>query len=44
MFGWNLQGTDLNVDSDVWLPRLSIDDAMNVALRVNGLYGVFLPQ
>jgi hypothetical protein len=31
MLGLNLQGTDLKADSDVWLPRLQLDDAMKVA-------------
>ncbi len=44
MFGWNLIGTDLNVDSPVWLPRLSLADALAVAVRVDGTYGVFQPR
>lgn len=31
MLGLNLQGTDLKIDSEVWLPRLQLDDAMKVA-------------
>lgn len=41
-FGWNLIGTDLDVDSDIWLPRLSIDDALNIAVMVEGK-GVSVP-
>lgn len=33
-FGWNLQGTDLDVDSAVWLPRLSLEDAVAAAKSV----------
>lgn len=44
MFRWmNLVGTDLNVDSDVWLPRMSIADALAVAQRYEGAYGVTRP-
>jgi hypothetical protein len=42
-FGWNLVGTDLDVDSAVWLPRMSLDDAFNVARRFEGRYGVEAP-
>jgi len=44
MFSWmNLVGTDLSVDSPVWLPRMSIQDALAVAVRVDGAYGVEKP-
>jgi len=33
LFGWNLIGTDLDVDSAVWLPRLSLDDAVAAAIK-----------
>lgn len=43
-FGWNLQGTDLMVDSDVWLPRLSVADAIAVAQRrFDDTYGPVSP-
>lgn len=42
-FGWNLVGTDLDVDSAVWLPRMSLDDAFAVARRFEGRYGVEAP-
>ncbi|HET8984825.1 MAG TPA: hypothetical protein VFN03_03595, partial [Trueperaceae bacterium] len=42
-FGWNLVGTDLNVDSNIWLPRISIEDALAVAVRVDEAYGVVRP-
>lgn len=42
-FGWNLVGTDLSVDSDVWLPRMSLEDAFAVAVLVDGQYGVTRP-
>lgn len=42
-FGWNLIGTDLNVDSPIWLPRLSLDDALNIAVLADGQYGVYIP-
>ncbi len=40
MLGWNLIGNDLDVDSAIWLPRMSIDDAMRAAVQVEGKYGV----
>jgi len=43
MFGWNLIGTDLDVDSPVWLPRLSLDDAMATAKFYDDLAGVKQP-
>ncbi len=42
-FGWNLVGTDLSVDSNIWLPRMSLDDAFAVAVLVDGQYGVTWP-
>lgn len=42
-FGWNLVGTDLNVDSDVWLPRMGLEDAFAVARRFDDRYGVVRP-
>jgi hypothetical protein len=42
-FGWNLVGTDLDVDSAVWLPRMSLDDAFKVARMFEGRYGVEAP-
>ena len=42
-FGWNLVGTDLNVDADVWLPRMSLEDAFAVARRFDERYGVLWP-
>jgi hypothetical protein len=42
-FGWNLVGTDLDVDTNIWLPRMSIEDALAVAVRVEGAYGVVKP-
>ncbi len=41
-YGWNLIGTDLDVDSDIWLPRMSIEDAMATAVRV-GSFGPVAP-
>lgn len=43
IFGLNLQGTSLNVDSAVWLPRMSLDDAMTVVGRYMDAYGPFYP-
>ena len=42
-FGWNLQGTDLDVDSDVWLPRMPLADAFAVAIGFEGRYGPVAP-
>ena len=42
-FGWNLVGSDLNVDSDVWLPRMGLEDAFAVARRFDDRYGVVRP-
>lgn len=35
MLGLNVEGTDLKVDSDVWLPRMSIEDA----IKLTGIFG-----
>ncbi len=43
MFGLNLKGTDLNVDSPVWLPRMSLKDALSVALYYEDMAGVKTP-
>ncbi len=43
MFGWNLIGTDLNVDSPVWLPRMSLEDAMATAKYYEDMAGVKTP-
>ena len=43
MFGMNLQGTDLKVDSATWLPRMSLDDAMSLAKTYDGGAGVTKP-
>jgi len=42
-FGWNLQGTDLKIDSAVWLPRMSLEDAMGAALLYADTAGVRTP-
>ena len=42
-FGWNTLAEDLNVDSPVWLPRMSLEDAFNIALLYEDSYGVFQP-
>jgi hypothetical protein len=42
-FGWNLVGTDLDTDSAVWLPRMSLEDAFMVARRFEGRYGAEAP-
>jgi hypothetical protein len=42
-FGWELVGTDLNVDSAVWLPRMSLDEAIGLAKTYEGSYGVTQP-
>lgn len=43
MFGLNLQGSDLNVDSATWLPRMSLEDAMSLAKTYEGGAGVTKP-
>ncbi len=44
ILGLNLQGNDMTIDSDVWLPRLGIDDAF-VAIGVyRDIYGPYYPQ
>jgi hypothetical protein len=42
-FGWNVRGSDLDVDSDVWLPRMSLADAFAVAVGFEGTYGPVAP-
>lgn len=42
-FGWNLQAADLNVDSDVWLPRMGLADVFATAVQVEGTYGPVAP-
>jgi hypothetical protein len=42
-FGWNLVGTDVDADSAVWLPRMSLDDAFAVARQFDGRYGATAP-
>lgn len=42
-FGWNLIGTDLDVDSDVWLPRMSLTDVFATARQFDGRYGPVAP-
>lgn len=44
MFGMNLQGSDLNVDSATWLPRMSLADAMSTAKTYDGGAGVTPPK
>lgn len=44
MFGLNLQGSDLNVDSATWLPRMSLSDAMSAAKTYDGGAGVKAPK
>ncbi len=42
-FGWNTLAEDLNVDSPVWLPRMSLDDVFKIALLYEDQYGVYQP-
>ena len=44
MFGWNLIGTDIDTDSSVWLPRMSLEDAMATAKFYDELAGVKVPE
>ena len=44
MFGWNTLAEDLRVDSPVWLPRFSLDDAFNIAGLYEGNFGVHRPE
>ena len=44
MFGWNLIGTDIDADSPVWLPRMSMEDVMATAKFYDDLAGVKKPQ
>ena len=43
ILGLNLIGTDLDVDSEVWLPRMSLEDVFAVALPYSDQYGVHIP-
>ncbi len=43
IFGLNLVGNDLSVDSAVWLPRISIDDVLAVAGPYLDQYGASIP-
>lgn len=43
ILGLPLQGGAVSADSDVWLPRISLDDAMKVSARYGGQFGVFTP-
>lgn len=43
MLGLNLQGGTLNVDSDVWLPRMTLEEAMATIGRYQDKYGPFIP-
>ena len=43
ILGLNLIGTDLDVDSEVWLPRMSLEDVFAVALLYSDQYGVHIP-
>ncbi len=44
ILGLNLQGTNLTVDSDVWLPRLALEDALAAgSSKYAGLYGCRSP-
>jgi hypothetical protein len=42
-FGWNLVGNDLDVETGVWLPRMSLTDALAVARQFEGQYGPAAP-
>lgn len=43
IFGLNQQGTNISIDSAVWLPRMSLEDVMTVAGRYMDAYGPFYP-
>ncbi len=44
VFGLPLQADDLNVDSPIWLPRMSVEDAIKVgAQKYEGKYGCSKP-
>jgi hypothetical protein len=43
ILGMNLVGTDLDVDSAVWLPRMSLEDVFQIARLYSGQYGVNSP-
>jgi hypothetical protein len=42
--GLPLQGGAVSADSDVWLPRISWEDAKAVSARYGGQFGVFTPN
>lgn len=44
MFGWNTLAEDLHVDSPIWLPRLSMENALNMAVMYENTYGVHTPD
>ena len=43
ILGLNLVGSDLAVDSEVWLPRMSFDDVFAIALLYSDRFGVYIP-
>jgi hypothetical protein len=43
ILGLNVQGGSLGVDSEVWLPRMSLEDAMSVIGRYGDKFGPFIP-
>lgn len=43
ILGLNVQGGSIGADSEVWLPRMSLDDAMSVIGRYGDKYGPFIP-
>ena len=43
LFGWNLIGTSIDADSPVWLPRMSLEDAMATAKYYDDMAGVKQP-
>ena len=43
LFGWNLTGTTIDADSPVWLPRMSLEDAMATAKYYDDMAGVKQP-
>ena len=43
ILGLNLQGNDLAIDSEVWLPRMSLEEAFGFIGRYFDAYGTFQP-
>jgi len=43
VFGWNVIGTDIDADSPVWLPRMTMEDAIATAKFYDNLAGVKSP-